>query len=217
MIVFGLPMMGIDWFTFSALGIEKASKVPKQDLYFGEIVTPTMAVLPAEYYASSAGSELAVAQTQMAYQVMELNKPTAQPTYTPYPTPTGIVYPLSSHKFSFYDPMIGKDKPEIRYINCDEWNDVTQYCDSAMRSGESWEANYFRAAACPYSLYVERAEFLVVSPDWLVKLFPNGFVCKDTGEAVTGQFIDFLIPWKSMPMDYSETPWATAITLQRIK
>ena len=141
---------------------------------------------------------------------------TPYPTYTPYPT-LANVYPLSNHRFSFYDPMIGKDKPDIAFINCENWNAVTQYCDSQLRNGETWEANYFISAACPYDLYLAGARFEVVSPAWLLALFPQGFTCKDTGEAVTGLYIDFLIPWANMPMPYDQTPWGTPITLMRLK
>lgn len=144
-----------------------------------------------------------------------------QPTFTPYPTytpyPTENPYPISMHKFSFYDPMIGKDKPEIALINCESWNYTTLYCDSKMRNGEEWKDNYFIAAACPYDLYMAGAFFEVASPNWLATLFPQGVICKDTGEAVTGLFIDFLIPWQSMPMAYDKTPWGTPIALRRIK
>jgi len=217
MAVYGLPMFGITALTPEGIGFQRVVKSDEPDLYFGEVVpTPTYAIAPS-FYASSAGQELAVAQTQVAYQSLLL---LITPTVTPVPMATFdpyANYPLSNHKFSFYDPMIGKDKPEIRYINCGDWNDVTQYCDSALRNGERWEDNYFIAAACPYDLYMAGAHFRVISPDWLVALFPNGFTCKDTGELVTGLFIDFLIPWRSMPMPYESTPWATPITLQRIR
>jgi len=220
MSVYGLPMIGITALTPKGFGIEKVEKQQHQDLYFGEVVTPTAGISP-EFYASSAGQELAIAQTQSAYQVAALEfTPTPMPTNTPMPTSTQnefADYPLSNHKFSFYDPMIGKDKPEIRFINCEKWNDVTQYCDSTLRNGEDWAVNYFTSAACPYDLYMAGAYFRVISPDWLVTLFPVGFVCKDTGDAVTGLFIDFLIPWRSMPMPYEQTPWGTPITLQRIR
>jgi len=221
MAVYGLPMIGITALTPEGLGFRRVDEKEKVDTYFGEIIPTIAPTFPVEYYASSAGQELAVQQTQSAMMVTALAyTPTPQPTLTPLPTPTLDPYqnyPLTNHKFSFYDPMIGKDKPEIRYINCDQWNDVTQYCDSALRNGERWEDNYFIAAACPYDLYMAGAYFEVVSPDWLVKLFPAGFTCKDTGEAVTGLFIDFLIPWQSMPMAYEKTPWATPITLRRIR
>lgn len=144
---------------------------------------------------------------------------TPYPTNTPYPTYTPVVvdYPLSNFQFSFYDPMIGLDKPEIAELNCGDWNYSTNYCDSPLRNGEPWEQNYLKAAACPYDLYVAGAQFEVVSPDWLHALFPLGFVCKDTGELVIYPYIDFLIPWRSMPMPYENTPWTTPITLRRLR
>jgi hypothetical protein len=144
--------------------------------------------------------------------------PSPYPTYTPLPTYTALAnFPLSNHRFSFYDPMIGRDKPDIALINCENWNFETQYCDSKLRNGERWEDNYFISAACPYDLYLAGAHFQVISPDWLKLLFPQGFTCKDTGEAVTGLFIDFLIPHNQMPMAYDLTPWGTPITLMRTR
>lgn len=176
-------------------------------------ITPTAG---AAYYGISPASS---GPTLDPYLIVT---PSPFPTYTPYPTYTPMatitpVYELSNHRFSFYDPMIGKDKPEIAEINCAKWNYETNYCDSALRSGERWEDNYFISAACPYDLYVARAHFEVVSPQWLKDLFPRGFTCKDTGELVTGLFIDFLIPWRSMPMPYDQTPWGTPITLMRTR
>jgi len=214
MLYFGLPVLGFSVprpFFLSAL----PSPTPKPEYYFGAIVpTPTVGI-SAEFYASSDGVLLAGLQTQTAFDVLQLS---ITPTVTPSPSATpGLNYPLSNHLFSFYDPLIGRDIPEIAEVNCGQWNYETKYCDSALRSGEPWELNYFRASACPYALFVERAEFLVVSPDWLKVLFPDGFVCKDTGELVTHPFIDFLVPWRSMPMPYADTPWRAPITLMRIK
>jgi len=213
---FGLPILGFDTNAPDLLGYERAAQEAERRKW-GVLVTPTYARLSQEYYSSSGGQALAVAQTMQAATVFAPTV-TPFPTVTPLPSPTaGYNYPLSNHKFSFYDPMIGKDKPDIRFINCDKWNDVTQYCDSALRNGEAWENNYYIAAACPYDLYLAGAYFQVVSPDWLVALFPNGFTCKDTGEAVTGLFIDFLIPWRSVPFEYGAVPWGTPITLMRIR
>ena len=94
--------------------------------------------------------------------------PFVLPTYTPYPTYTPAPsYELSNHRFSFYDPAIGKDKPEIAQINCDQWNYTTLTCDSPLRNGERWQDNYFISAACPYELYIAAAQFEIVSPEWL--------------------------------------------------
>lgn len=144
--------------------------------------------------------------------------PFVLPTYTPYPTYTPAPsYELSNHRFSFYDPAIGKDKPEIAQINCDQWNYTTLTCDSPLRNGERWQDNYFISAACPYELYIAAAQFEIVSPEWLKILFPRGFTCKDTGDAVTGLYIDFLVPWRNMPMPYEQTPWGAPITLMRVR
>jgi hypothetical protein len=142
--------------------------------------------------------------------------PTAQilPTSTPGPLPTVVI---EMGRFSFYDPEIGRDKPEIALVNCAKWNAETKQCDSLLNNGERYQDNYYKAAACRYDLYLQKAEFEVLAPDWLRALFPAGFVCKDTGEAVTGLFFDFLIPWQSMPMAWDQTPWGSPIALRRLK
>jgi hypothetical protein len=144
--------------------------------------------------------------------------PTVQPTYTPYPTytppPTAVP---EAYRFSFYDPVIGRDIPEIAEVNCESWNYETQDCDSFMRSGLDWRLYYRRAAACPYDLFAARAAFVVVSPDWLAALFPDGFECLDTGSSVVYPYIDFLIEWRSMPMPFNQTPWGTPVVLQRVR
>lgn len=143
---------------------------------------------------------------------------TPLPTYTPYPTPEPTPYgEIVAGQFSFYDPLIGKDKPEISLVNCPEWNTVTQDCDGTLRSGDDFRDWYNKAAACTEELYLQRAQFVVVSPDWLVKLFPNGFICLDTGGAVKGLFYDFLIRWQDMPMAWEKTPWGSAVILRRVK
>ncbi|MDP1713933.1 MAG: hypothetical protein Q8L41_04240 [Anaerolineales bacterium] len=205
MIYLFLPMVGnIPFFSKVDTAIEKAELL--------SYVTPT-SNYPAGYAGVSIGDGAPVLVTPEAVQI--------QSTYTPYPTytpfPTVNAFPLSNHRFSFYDPMIGKDKPDIALINCENWNFATQYCDSKLRNGERWEDNYFLAAACPYDLYLAGAFFEVVSPDWLKALFPRGFTCKDTGEMVMDLFIDFLIPWGSMPMPYDQTPWGDPITLMRLR
>lgn len=188
------------------------------------VVTPTVAIVsayPPGYIGiqnvGGAGVQVVTVTPSPVVLGVSVGNPTPYPTYTPYPTFTPIAYEVSSYKFSFYDPMIGLDKPEIAELNCANWNYETLNCDSALRNGEDFRTNYLRAAACPYDLYIAAAQFEVVSPDWLRALFPYGFVCKDTGELVVYPYIDFLIPWKSMPMPYDKTPWTDPVTLRRLR
>ena len=147
--------------------------------------------------------------------------PEPLPTYTPYPTytpqPTSVGFTDVDYVlFSFYDPLIGKDKPEIRFLNCEKWNDSTQDCDSAMRSGDNFRDFYSRAAACPLDWYNARAVFKVLHPEWLAKIMPE-FECLDTGGAVVHPYVDFLIRWKDMPFEYAKIPWRTPVILQRTR
>lgn len=143
--------------------------------------------------------------------------PTPYPTYTLYPTYTPLVFgEVSTGLFSFYDPLIGLDKPEIAETNCEKWNYVTNDCDSKMRDGQDFRDYYGKAAACDHSLYIQRARFRVVSPAWLVRIFPDGFTCLDTGGLVALPYFDFLIRWKDLPFDWSRIPWRAPVVLERL-
>jgi len=140
-------------------------------------------------------------------------------TALPIPTAVKIAVPteliIEMGKFSFYDPLIGRDKPEIALTNCANWDTEKNDCLSMLRDGTDFRAQYFRAAACRYDLFIARAKFKVLAPEWLKTLFPDGFTCVDTGDAVNGIWFDFLIPWRSMPFPWEQTPWGTPIALLR--
>ena len=159
--------------------------------------------------------DMLVSQGLTATPAMLAKTPTPYPTYTPYPTPTNVIIEMA--RFSFYDPAIGADKPDIALINCADWDTVNKVCNSKLRDGSDYKDMYLKAAACRFDLYNARAEFKVLSPEWLKNLFPDGFTCRDTGDAVNGLFIDFLIPWRSMPMKYDQTPWGYPVALLRVK
>lgn len=143
---------------------------------------------------------------------------TSYPTYTPYPTVQPSPTPeLVTGLFSFYDPMIGVDKPEIALVNCDNWDAVNKTCLSGLRDGSHFQDHYFDSMACPSDLYFAGAAYNVISPKWLADLVTPVVTCRDTGGAVVAPYFDFLIPWKSMPFDYDKIPWRTPVVMRRVR
>ena len=144
---------------------------------------------------------------------------TPYPTHTPYPTYTLRPEPtpeLVAGLFSYYDPMIGVEKPEIAEVNCDRWDYVNRTCLSGLRDESRFEDHYGDTVACDESLYRVRAAYRVVSPEWLKKLAPI-VTCRDTGGAVKYPYFDFLLRWQDVPFTWETTPWGSSITLERIK
>lgn len=130
---------------------------------------------------------------------------------------------LDYFTLSFYDPLIGRDFPDIRHVNCSRWDDLSQDCLSALRSGDDFRDYYaghsvrsYSAGACRYELFIQKAEFEVLSPSWLRDLTPL-IRCMDTGEAVQDRWLDVLIQWRDLPMPYEDFPWGELVIVRRVK
>ncbi|MFC1936775.1 hypothetical protein ACFLYP_03820 [Chloroflexota bacterium] len=95
--------------------------------------------------------------------------PTAIPTTTPTPVPAVEQIPLYSPgqqtgaqncpfctayrvkiRFTNYWPLYGRIDPEQANLNCYDWNEETQWCDSPTFSGIPWETAIGWGAACPF-------------------------------------------------------------------
>ncbi len=71
--------------------------------------------------------------------------------------------------------------PPLGGMNCWNWNDETQYCDSPTYSGIPWESGMYWGAACPYDWGIGT---------WIEVPYWGSVMCIDRGDMVCIQDAD---------------------------
>jgi hypothetical protein len=197
----------------------KAALAPlMRNFNFFAVETPSpnalMVTANPEFLGLAVSGSSSATSTPTPSSVLAVSMPTLQPTqtpyptYTPYPEPTPTVGSIvgsgapMAFRFSYYDPLIGRDMIDIAEVNCFDWNYETNYCDSKLHDWVDFEPYYGIGLACPEWLPMY-SRLVVVSPNWLV----GTYYCMDTGDLIVGDVIDFLHVWTECNFSWDETPW----------